>query len=164
MSKGRHTTTSTRTFMAPPEEPKKPKKKLATKAPKIKAPRVNVSRQSILVVLVIMLTLGCLFLYSQYRAAQEKVESAKSGQNAQTEDVIKTVSKIAIVPKDETPTIATVTNVEKIKDQEFFVNAKNGDKVLVYAKQKKAILYRPSTNQIVNINTVTSVQGADTAR
>lgn len=150
--------------MTPPEEPKKPKKKLAIKVPKAKVPTAPRRRSSILLVLVIILAAGCVFFYAQYRAAQDKVESAKSGQSAQAKDVIRTVGKIAIVPTDETPTIATVTNVEKIKGQEFFVNAKNGDKVLVYAKQKKAILYRPSTNQIVNINTVTSVQGAETAR
>lgn len=147
--------------MNPPEEPKKPKKKPPIKAPKIKVPKPASRGSRVLIVLVILLAAGCAFLFMQYRSAQQKIDSSKSGQSAQTKDVINSVSKIAIVPTDETPTVATVTNVDKLKDQAFFADAKNGDKILLYRNQKKAIIYRPSTNQIVNINTVSSVQGAD---
>lgn len=147
--------------MTPPEEPKKPKKTPKIKTPKVKTSRSPIPGSKIAWVLVVVLAAGCIFLFTQYQTAQDKIGDAQSGKSEQANNVIKSVSKIAIVPTDETPTIATVTNTEKLKDQPFFVNAKNGDKVLVYAKQKKAILYRPSTNQIVNINTVTAVQDAN---
>lgn len=147
--------------MAPPEEPKKPKKSLKIKTPAIKTPKVSGGGARLAWLLVVLLAAGCIFLYNQYQTAQDKVQTAKTGQSQQTKDIVKSVSKLVIVPANETPTVATVTNVEKIRNQAFFVDAKNGDKVLVYGKQKKAILYRPSTNQIVNINTVTSVQGTN---
>ncbi len=146
--------------MTPPEPPKKPKKSLKIKVPKIKISKPSFSTAKIAWVLVVILAVGCVFMYTQYQSAQDKIDTAKTGQSAQTKDVVKAVSKLVIVPTNETPTVATVTNIEKIKSQAFFVDARNGDKVLVYGKQKKAILYRPSTNQIVNINTVTTVQGA----
>lgn len=163
MSKGRQTTASTRTFMAPSEPPKKPSKKLAIRKPKIKTSKVSVIAPKLAWLLIVVLAAGCVFMYFQYRTAQGKIDGAKTGQSAQAKDVIKSISKIAIVPTNETPTVATVTDVEKVKDQAFFTDAKNGDKVLVYAKQKKAILYRPGTNQIVNINTVTTAQGVNQA-
>jgi hypothetical protein len=72
---------------------------------------------------------------------------------AQTEaqTLISQIGKLTDLPQGETPTVATVTDITKLKDQPFFTNAKNGDKVLIYTTAKKAYLYRPSTNKLINI-------------
>jgi len=57
---------------------------------------------------------------------------------------------IILLP-DEVPTVATVQNPEKLKDQPFFAQAKAGDKVLVYSIAKKVYLYDPVNNIIVNV-------------
>lgn len=54
---------------------------------------------------------------------------------------------------DETPTIATVSDITKLQGQPFFAKAQNGDKVYVYSNAKKAILYRPSENKIIEETT-----------
>ena len=60
------------------------------------------------------------------------------------------------LPAGEQPTLATVADQEKLKGQEFFTRAQTGDKLLIYPKAKKAILYRPSTGKIIEVTNLTS--------
>lgn len=65
-------------------------------------------------------------------------------------ELVKAVSMLMVLPEEE-PTVATVSDLEKLKGQEFFVNANVGDKVLVYLNAGKAILYSPKQNIIINV-------------
>jgi hypothetical protein len=68
--------------------------------------------------------------------------------------VVDNVSKLYDVPKEE-PTLARVSEVEKLKkEQDFFKNAQNGDYILVFPNAKLGILYRETTNKIINIGPV----------
>jgi hypothetical protein len=64
--------------------------------------------------------------------------------------LIKTVGQLMFLPSEE-PTIATVTDKEKLAKQPFFAQAENGDKVIIYTQAKKAILYRPTQKKIVDV-------------
>jgi len=73
--------------------------------------------------------------------------------------LIEKVGELVILPKNELPSIATVTDVDKLSDQIFFAKARNGDKVLIYASEKWAVIYRPESNKIVeaaSVDVVTS--------
>lgn len=75
--------------------------------------------------------------------------------------VTEMVGKLMVLPTDETPTLATVSDPEKLRDQPFFAKAKKGDKVLIFSNSQKAILYSPTDNKIVEvapINTNASAQ------
>lgn len=67
-----------------------------------------------------------------------------------TKDIIESVGKLMVLPTEE-PTIATVSDPESLKGQPFFMNAKIGDKVLIYSTAGKAIIYRPSINKVIEI-------------
>ena len=54
----------------------------------------------------------------------------------------------------ETPTIATVEDVSKLNTQAFFKSAQNGDKVLIYPKTGRALLYRPGTQKVIEYSRV----------
>lgn len=73
---------------------------------------------------------------------------------AEVDILIAEVGKLLALPSDEKPTVATITDVEKLREQAFFKNAMNNDKVLIYTKAKKAILYRPSENKVVEVGAV----------
>lgn len=71
-----------------------------------------------------------------------------------SQKTIKSVSKIFELPEGETPTVATIMSMEELKYQPFFARAKIGDKVLIYQKSLKVILWRPSTGKIIEISTL----------
>lgn len=89
---------------------------------------------------------GAVYFYTQLHYAP----SAKNSKS-DLDKTIASVGKLMVLPADETPTMATVSDPAKLKDQPFFVNAKSGDKVLIYSNARKAILYSPSQNKIIEV-------------
>ncbi len=84
-----------------------------------------------------------------------KVTTAGDPQK-ELDQLVAEIKKVMILPGDEVPTLATVSEAEKLSSQTFFKNAQNGDKVLIYKKVRKAILWRPSARLIIEVGTVTS--------
>lgn len=68
--------------------------------------------------------------------------------------VIDEIGKTIILPQNEIPTVATVADPEKLRDQPFFANAAVGDQVLIYTTSKKAVLYRPSVHKVVEVSSL----------
>jgi hypothetical protein len=77
----------------------------------------------------------------------------------ETADLTQKIGMFMELPVGEQPTLATVTDRAKLKGQNFFESAQNGDKVLVYSKAKKAILFRPSSGKIIEVAHLTSDSG-----
>lgn len=86
-----------------------------------------------------------------------KYKKAMSGNAAKDENnsYIAEIKKFMDLPEGEEPTLATVSDREKLQGQPFFAKAENGDKVLIYSQAKKAILYRPSSNKIIEVTSLT---------
>ncbi len=68
-------------------------------------------------------------------------------------DIKNKVSKHIVLPNDEDPALATITDINKISTP-FLKQAENGDKMLVYQNAKKVILYRPSIDRIIDVGPV----------
>ncbi|MEO5928185.1 MAG: hypothetical protein ABIO72_05680 [Patescibacteria group bacterium] len=98
---------------------------------------------------------GAGYLYYQNDKTQKELAALKDHPQQltkeKTDDLLAEVSKVIVLPMDETPTIATVFDLERLKDQPFFANAKIGDKVLIYSKAKKAILYDVEAHKVVEV-------------
>ena len=109
------------------------------------------SKKTIFIVVVIIAIAGIIcsvFFYNKYQSIKNNpAEVAKQ----ETKILVDNISKLMDLPTGEDPTIATVTDSTKLTDQDFFKDSQNGDKLLAYTIAKKAILYRPSTNKIINI-------------
>jgi PPE-repeat protein len=71
---------------------------------------------------------------------------------AEVKDIVSAVGQMIVLPTDEAPTLATVSDPEKLKGQAFFANAMAGDKVLVYTKAQKAVLWRPSIKKVIEVS------------
>lgn len=120
-------------FMITPEKPKK-----------------KFSLIFYIVVFTVFLSLGALGFY--YFKNQQ---SSKDPKNTEIEKVIKSVSKLILLPIGEEPTVATVSDPEKVRNQPFFTNSVAGDKLLIYLQARKAYLYRPSEDKLVEVAPLT---------
>src|SRR5450759_4383999 len=89
------------------------------------------------VLLVVLAAAPSLYYFRQYQNAQWKLNNPTEVAKQEAKDTIAVVGKLMLLPADEEPTVASVTDTTKLKDQPFFANAQNGDKVLIYTKAKK---------------------------
>ena len=107
-------------------------------------------RASVIFLLALIAIPLSLYLYSRNQNSQS-VLGNESTQTSETKTIIDEVGKLVELPTDESPTVASITDVNKLSGQPFFAKAQNGDKVLIYSKSGKAIIYRPGTNKIIEI-------------
>jgi hypothetical protein len=116
---------------------------------------MNARWTRIVLILSIVIALGAsgaaLYLYRQYTIVQTSAVPAVQSA-AEVAAIVTNLTKFMELPEDEAPMLATVTDITKLKSNPFFAKAQNGDKVLVYAKSAKAILYRPSTRKVIEIS------------
>lgn len=119
----------------------------------IKTPSVSSGKKSnlfkaLLILIFIAAVAGDVYLYKQLQVKQQDPQAVAQEEVA---TLLAKVGELIVLPDGETPTIATVNEPEKLVDQPFFAKAQKGDKVLIYTNAKKAILYSPSTNKIVEV-------------
>jgi hypothetical protein len=79
-----------------------------------------------------------------------------SVQEATSQRIISEVGKLYKLPTGEQPTVAKITNISLLKNQSFFKDARDGDQLLIYQNAQIAILYRESTNKIINIGPIST--------
>ena len=113
-----------------------------------------------LIVAFILAGIAGASLYKYFEAQKQIAKlSTLDGQQKlaqqEVDELLAKVKKHMVLPDKEKPTVATVTDVNALKkNQPFFVNAHNGDKVIVYVQARKAIIYSPERDLIVNVGTV----------
>lgn len=114
----------------------------------------------LLVIAVIFLAIQYVNLRSDKQSLNEQLISAQNNPQAlvqkQSQAIIDKVGALMELPANETPTVAAVSDAAAARTQSnFFANAQNGDKVLMYVKAGQAILYRPSTNKVILVAPLT---------
>lgn len=122
-------------------------------------PKVSIQQIATAIILIAILA-ALITLIADRNRLNEELEreraagSAQADNQAEAEELKAKVSGFIELPVDELPTVATVVDASKVSDQPFFVRAQNGDKVLIFARSGKAILYRPSTNKIIEVSPI----------
>ena len=106
---------------------------------------------AIAVILFILLLVAIGIAFSLYRQLEALKKEPQKIVQEDVQGIVAKVGALIMLPDNETPTLATVADPEKLKSQPFFAHAKVGDKVLLYANARKAILYDPIANKIVEV-------------
>lgn len=111
---------------------------------------------STLIVILIALAgyAGTYYYYNQYTQTKIVLDNPDVASQNEVVEITNKLGKIYEIPQNEEPTVATVLDKEKLKDQAFFAKAENGDKVVIFTKSQLAILYRVSANKIINVSPV----------
>jgi hypothetical protein len=105
-------------------------------------------------VLALLAAAGWVLL--QYNKTDEPTNTFQSSENpiSTAGDTVSKVSALIDLPQDEQPSLARITDEQKVRSEKFLSNAQNGDIVLIYEKARKAILYRESTNKVIEVATL----------
>jgi uncharacterized protein YpmB len=96
----------------------------------------------IVMILAVAFILGG--IYKNQMAQKQKQRAADE------QAVVDKISKLLRLP-NETPISMTVYNEKDFQNNDLFRTVKTGDKILVYLNSKQAIIYRPSTNQVIEV-------------
>jgi hypothetical protein len=96
-------------------------------------------------ILIVAAVLGVMWLISIKRTTSQQKD---------LNHVVSRVGQLMILPSNEQPTFATVTDKTKLTDKFLAAKAANGDEILIYAKNQTVIIYRPSINKIAAVGTV----------
>jgi len=99
----------------------------------------------VLIALGVLVAAGLVYHFV-FAPKDPQAEARKEAQR-----IVAAVSKLMVLPTDEEPIIATVADPTKLEGQPFFQNAQIGDKVLIFNGARKAILYSPAKNLVVDV-------------
>lgn len=108
----------------------------------------------VLLTIAVLGILGTIYFYAKARTLASDKENVVTQEKVK--ELVVRLGKLIELPKDETPTIATISDVAKLRGQTFFSAARNGDLLFAYPVWMKAILYRPSINKIINVAPITN--------
>lgn len=125
-----------------------------------RATAVKNSNKKITITLALLLVISAgAFGWSFYKYTQTKkqlmqvssIEGQKAIAQKEVNALLEKVKKHMVLPEGEEPVVATVTDKEALsKEQPFYANAHNGDRVIAYMTARKAIIYDPIRDVIVN--------------
>jgi hypothetical protein len=103
-------------------------------------------------------------LFKQNRDLKKKTVNVEQAAQQEQNDVIAAVGKIYQLPADKPSEVKKVVdkNNSDFKNVAFYKNAENGDYVLFFNDAKVAILYRSSSNKIINVAPLISTIAAKT--
>lgn len=113
----------------------------------------NVKKNAVVILLallVLIATAAIAYLVVQNNQLRNDPQTLQTAQAKKDEELLAKIAKIYTLPTDEKPVLGRVDDKEKLKDQPFFKDAQNGDRLVIFAKSKKAIIYRESENKIIN--------------
>jgi hypothetical protein len=103
-------------------------------------------------ILILVLAGGAYYYLGVYRPGQNPEVKAKKEQAELTGQI----SNHLMLPTDDEPVIYNIEDPELLKGQQkFFENSNKGDKLIVYPKTGKAVIYSPERDIVVNVGPVT---------
>lgn len=118
---------------------------------------------SVLIVLLLVSIGASFYLYRNLKSIQTNSQNQALANDSEVKETVEKLGKILMLPSDETPVVLTVSDPAKLQNQPFFSMAKEGYKVVVYQKSKKAILYDSVQNKIIEVASITVTNNSNSS-
>ena len=115
---------------------------------------INLARVNLIGILSVLLIFTSIMNIYFYHTLSGIKKDPQKVVREETQRMLAKIAKLLVLPEDEQPTIAVVSDPELLKDQPFFAKAEKGFKVLIYANAGKSILYNPTKNVVVEVSSV----------
>jgi len=112
---------------------------------KYRRPHMNAIVLILVGLVILALAAVVVFQYLKLNSSEISQEIARKVQNE--------VSKLMILP-DEEALVSSVDDADATRQQPFFAQVENGDHVLIFVQAAKIVIYRPSTNKIINVGPI----------
>ncbi|QQS18758.1 hypothetical protein IPL68_01645 [Candidatus Saccharibacteria bacterium] len=122
--------------------------------------RANKTILLVATVFAVLGFVGTVVFYQKYQDVKSNPGQAQKAQNsAETQRVLGELKKVLRIDEKEAPTVARVEDPAKLKtaNAEFYKNVEKGDYLVIFPK--RAVIYRESINQIINIAPIISTSG-----
>ena len=113
---------------------------------------MNMNNKATILFFVALAIVSGPMVYFWYQGKNITESSGVAQKNkSEVKKLVAEILEFLVLPEDEEPTVATVTDLNALKDQPFFSKAQLGDKVIIYTKARKAVLFNPITNKVVEV-------------
>ena len=111
-------------------------------------------KKSVVILLFFLLSIVAIaslgFALYSYAQVQTVKKIASTAGTDSDQKMIAAIGSVIQLP-DEKPTIVTITDKDKLQDQDFFKKAQNGDKVLIFEGIRRVFLFRPGVQKILDV-------------
>jgi flagellar basal body-associated protein FliL len=96
-----------------------------------------------LIVIAVIAVGTSIFFYGKYQKSQNSAQ-------VQQKKIVADISKSIELPSS-TPTIVTVADKSKLSNKALAARVENKDMLLIYGSSKRIIIYRPSTQKVIDM-------------
>jgi hypothetical protein len=119
-------------------------------------------RSGVIIGILVIALAGAVFLLYRDRQLIHQTQQPSSTLDAKKQEYLKVLRKLAVVPEEE-PVVAEVEDADQVKNEPFLRRSQTGDVVFAFKQAKWAVLYRPSTKQVVDTTPITLQSSASAA-
>lgn len=111
----------------------------------------TVKRLLSIILVIVIFVVGVGSGYLVYNRLSEKNSKENGSVDKQITEILNELGSLILLPKDETPTVMSIMDVEELKkdNEEFYKDVIKGDILIIYSD--KAIIFRREEKKIVNV-------------
>ncbi|NLE30814.1 hypothetical protein GX618_00875 [Candidatus Dojkabacteria bacterium] len=111
----------------------------------------TVKRLLSIILVIVIFVVGVGSGYLVYNRLSEKNSRENGSVDKQITEILEELGSLILLPKDETPTVMSVMDVDSLKkeNEEFYKDVVKGDILIIYSD--KAIIFRREEKKIVNV-------------